>query len=143
VECIFCAIVAGGAPGRRVAESDRALAFLDINPVADGHTLVLPKEHVGDIWGLADDVGADVWKLTMRVARRIREVLEPDGLTLFQANGRAGWQEVFHFHMHVVPRWTGDGLVRPRPKGPGNPRRLDEIAARLSEPAGDPSAAGR
>jgi histidine triad (HIT) family protein len=111
-DCIFCEIVAGSAPSEAVGENDRALAFMDINPAADGHTLVISKAHAEDIWDLSSEDGAAVWALTARVAGAIRTGLEPDGLTLFQANRRAGWQDVFHFHLHLVPRWTGDELVR-------------------------------
>jgi len=113
VECVFCSIVAGGEQSRQVMENDRAIAFLDINPATDGHTLVAPKEHFPDIWALSDEVSSDVWRLAVGVAHRLNEVLHPDGMTLFQANREAGWQDVFHFHLHVVPRWEGDALVRP------------------------------
>jgi histidine triad (HIT) family protein len=129
--CIFCRIVDGRSPSRRVLESERALAFLDINPASDGHTLVIPKAHADDIWDLRDDDGAAVWDLTRRVARRLRDVLAPDGLTLFQANRAAGWQDVFHFHVHIVPRWSGDALTKPWRVAPGDETELDRIAARL------------
>lgn len=112
-------------------QSERAIAFLDINPAADGHTLVAPKEHVTDIWSLGDADAEDVWLLAVAVAHRLRDVLRPEGMTLFQANGRAGWQDVFHFHIHVVPRWTGDPLVRPWGLTAGDPSQMDEIASKL------------
>ncbi len=129
--CVFCSIVAGDEPCRRVAETDRSLAILDINPATDGHTLVLPKAHARDLLTLADADADDVWRLTGLVARRLHDRLSPEGLTLFQANGRAGWQDVFHFHLHVVPRWSGDPLVRPWEPSAGDPKRLDHIAARI------------
>jgi histidine triad (HIT) family protein len=132
--CIFCAIVAGMEPSRGIMESEHALALLDINPAADGHTLVIPKEHRDDIWALSPGLASDVWALTLRVAHRLRDRLKPDGLTLFQANGKAGWQDVFHVHIHAVPRWEGDPLIRPWRSTPGDPVRLDEVAARLSGP---------
>jgi histidine triad (HIT) family protein len=131
-DCVFCGIVAGALPSRKVMESERALAFLDINPAADGHTLVIPKAHATDIWELDRDDGAAVWDLTRGVADRIREVLAPDGLTLFQANRSAGWQDVFHLHVHVVPRWAGDRLTRPWRPTPADEGTLDLIAERLS-----------
>jgi histidine triad (HIT) family protein len=111
--CIFCSIVAGTAPSERVAESERALAVMDINPAADGHTLVITKAHAVDIWDLTPSDGSAVWDLAMKVSEAIRDGLNPDGLTLFQANRRAGWQDVLHFHLHLVPRWQGDELVKP------------------------------
>jgi histidine triad (HIT) family protein len=113
IACIFCSIVAGTAPSERVAESERALAVMDINPAADGHTLVITKAHAVDIWDLTPSDGSAVWDLAMKVSQAIRDGLNPDGLTLFQANRRAGWQDVFHFHLHLVPRWESDALVKP------------------------------
>jgi len=130
-ECVFCSIAVGNEPSRRVMENHRALAFLDINPVADGHTLVAPKEHFPDIWALNDEAASEVWKLAVGVAHRLNEVLNPDGMTLFQANRSAGWQDVFHFHLHIVPRWDGDALVRPWRSTPGDSERLDDVVGRL------------
>ena len=112
-DCVFCGIVAGNEPAEVVAEDERALAFMDSNPATDGHTLVLSKRHAEDIWDLEPEDGSAVWSLAKDVAEAIRTGLRPEGLTLFQANAKAGWQEVFHFHLHLVPRWMGDGLVRP------------------------------
>jgi histidine triad (HIT) family protein len=131
-DCVFCAIVAGDAPSRLVMESSRAMALLDINPASDGHTLVIPRTHATDIWKLAGEDADEVWRLTLRVAHRLDEVLKPEGLTLFQANRRAGWQDVFHFHIHVVPRWRDDGLIKPWEMAQGDPSRLDKIAAQLA-----------
>jgi histidine triad (HIT) family protein len=131
--CVFCAIVAGEQPSRLVMESSRATAILDINPAGDGHTLVIPKSHATDIWDLTDEDADEAWRLTRRVANRLNEVLDPGGLTLFQANRRAGWQDVFHFHIHLIPRWVGDGLIKPWEVTPGDPSRLDEMAARLAQ----------
>jgi histidine triad (HIT) family protein len=130
-ECVFCSIVAGIEPTRRVMENARALAFLDINPTADGHTLVAAKEHFSDIWSLSSEIASDVWRLAVGVAHRLNSVLDPDGMTLFQANKAAGWQDILHFHLHVVPRWDGDALVRPWRHTSGDDERLNDIAGRL------------
>jgi histidine triad (HIT) family protein len=111
--CIFCDIVTGTAPSERIAENDRALALMDINPATRGHTLVVSKAHAVDLWDLTPEDGAAVWDLAMRVSAAIRDGLEPDGLTLLQANRSAGWQVVFHFHLHLLPRWDGDALIKP------------------------------
>jgi histidine triad (HIT) family protein len=129
--CVFCGIATGTEPAHVVSESDRAIAFLDVNPAADGHTLVIPRGHATDIWELSGGDADEVWRLTVHVADRLREVLAPDGLTLFQANGRAGWQHVFHFHMHLVPRWRDDRLQRPWAMIPADPMSLDAVAGRL------------
>jgi histidine triad (HIT) family protein len=114
-----------------VAASDAALAFLDVNPAADGHTLVIPRVHATDIWDLSPDDGRAIWALAQDVATLLRDRLAPDGITLFQANGKAGWQHVFHVHLHVVPRWEGDGLVMPWVGALADPARVPEIADRL------------
>jgi histidine triad (HIT) family protein len=129
--CIFCAIVAGTTPSFRVAGSDLAYAFLDINPATDGHTLVIPKAHATDIWDLDPEDGRATWTLAQDVAGLLRDRMRADGMTLAQANGRAGWQHVFHVHIHVIPRWEGDGLIQPWHMTPGDPARLEEIADRL------------
>lgn len=112
-ECVFCAFIAGRAPTQVLYEDAHTLAFLDITAVTPGHTLVIPKRHATDLWDIPEDDAAAVMRTVHRLARRIREVLSPDGLTLFQANRGAGWQDVFHLHVHLVPRTTGDHLVRP------------------------------
>lgn len=132
-ECIFCEIVAGSAPAKSVDDNGAALAFLDVNPAVEGHTLVVPLEHVENIWELTSVDSAAVWELTRMVARRLRAALQPDGLTILQSNGEAAWQHVFHFHVHVLPRWKGDGLARPWVMTPGDPSELDRVAQRLRE----------
>jgi histidine triad (HIT) family protein len=129
--CIFCAIVAGEEPVHVIAESERALAFLDINPATEGHTLVIPRAHAADIWDLDAEDGAAVWSLVRDVANLLRDRLAPDGMTLLQANGRAGWQHVFHFHVHVLPRWDGDPLRGPWEMRSGDAAALAAMAERL------------
>ena len=131
VGCVFCAIVAEEASSYPVAEADGALAFLDINPATEGHTLVIPKTHADDIWDLDPDDGRSVWALAQDVASLLQDRLKPDGLTLFQANGKSGWQHVFHFHLHVVPRWAGDALHKPWEVTPGDPAQLTDVMQRI------------
>ena len=131
VGCVFCSIVAGEASSYQVAESDRALAFLDINPAVEGHTLVIPKAHADDIWDLDPEDGRAVWSLSQDVAHVLQERLRPDGMTLFQANGKFGWQHVFHFHLHVVPRWADDSLHKPWEMKEGDPAQLTDVLDRL------------
>jgi histidine triad (HIT) family protein len=131
-DCIFCAIVAGEAPSLPVGESDGALAFLDVNPATRGHTLVVPKLHAEDIWSLSVEDGAATWSLVQETATNLRARLQPDGLTLFQANRHSGWQDVFHFHVHVVPRWEGDGLVRPWESAAIEHEELEAVARLLT-----------
>ncbi|MFD8496633.1 HIT family protein [Amycolatopsis sp. NPDC059657] len=112
--CVFCEIAAGReGDGRVLFEDERTIAFLDHTAVTPGHTLVVPRMHAADIWEISADDAAAVMRTVHSVAATIREALRPDGLTLFQANRSAGWQDVFHLHVHLVPRAAGDHLVRP------------------------------
>ena len=89
------------------------MAFLDIAPSADGHTLVVPKVHATDVWDIDADALADVARAVHAVAALLRDRIAPEGLTIVQSNRSAGWQDVFHLHFHVIPRASGDRLVRP------------------------------
>ena len=129
--CIFCAILEGTAPSEPLIETDLAFAFMNANPAALGHALVIPKRHATDIWDLSPEDGGAVWTLTQRVAYAARDAFAPDGLNLFQANRRAGWQSVFHFHIHVVPRYEDDPLRLPWVPEPGDPDEIAQIANRL------------
>ena len=110
-DCIFCRIVAGHALAYVVAESELAVAFLDRGPAAVGHTLVVPRAHAPDIWEISEPDLAAVMLMAKQVAHLLDARLSPDGLNLTQANRAAGWQEVFHFHVHIIPRWSGDGMT--------------------------------
>jgi histidine triad (HIT) family protein len=109
------------------------MAFMDVNPANPGHTLVVPKRHVRDVYELDDDVAASIMRTTMRVARAVKSALQPDGVTLLQTNEQAGGQSVFHLHFHVIPRWHGDGLVGPRRPRRGDPTAIEEMAAKIRE----------
>jgi len=143
MECIFCAIARGEASALVVYQDEETMAFMDINPATPGHTLVIPRAHVRNIYELDDHTAAAIMNTVLRVARGIREAMEPDGLNLMQANERAAFQSVFHFHFHLVPRWTGDGLRPPwRPK-PGEPLAIADAAERIrralaAEGSGEP-----
>jgi histidine triad (HIT) family protein len=130
-DCVFCAIAAGSRSAAVVYEDPSTIAFLDITAVMPGHTLVVPKTHATDLWEIAPDDWALVARTVHRVAMRVREVLRPDGITLFQANRNAGWQDVFHLHVHVVPRAEGDHLRRPWVASPVPLASLEATRARL------------
>jgi histidine triad (HIT) family protein len=130
--CIFCKIVRKEAPAHVVYEDARTLAFMDIFPVSDGHTLIIPKAHCDDIFS-ADPL--DLRAVTDRareIAHAIARVLAPDGLGIFQLNGAAAGQTVFHYHMHLIPRNHGASL-QIHGRTAGDPTRLAEIAKRLAE----------
>ncbi len=130
-ECIFCKIVANEAPAHRVYEDDHVLVFLDIFPVADGHTLVIPKPHGTDLLGYDPHELERVLPVAQRVANAQRAVFDPDGIGVFQLNGAAAGQTVFHYHMHLIPRMQGDTLQL-HSRTPGDPDRLKDQAQRLA-----------
>ena len=125
-DCIFCKIVAGEIPSTRVHEDERTIAFMDINPATRGHALVIPREHATDLHEIsAEDLQA-VALAAQRLAARARDRLGADGVNLINSCGAVAWQSVFHFHMHVVPRYDDDPLKLPWVPAPGD---MDEIAA--------------
>lgn len=128
-ECIFCAIADGRAPSTRVYEDERTVAFMDINPMTEGHTLVIPRAHAPDLWSIGEDDASCVMRTAVRVAGMIRSALEPEGINMLQATGAVAFQTVFHFHVHLVPRNSGDGVRVAFPRAPGDPARLEEVAA--------------
>jgi len=133
-ECIFCKIVKGELPTSKVAEDDRTLAILDIMPVNPGHTLVIPKTHAKDLADLPKGVGGALFMMAERVAAAQREGLSAEGVNLFLADGRVAGQVVLHVHLHVVPRYDGDGFGLSFPAGYGvkPPREeLEATAAKL------------
>jgi histidine triad (HIT) family protein len=132
-DCIFCKIVAGEVPATVVAEAERAIAFMDISPATRGHVLVIPREHAQDLLAIgAEDLHACA-ELAQQVAARQVEVLGADGVNLLNSCRAAAWQTVFHFHLHVIPRYDGDPLRLPWTPEPGD---ADEIAATGRELAG-------
>jgi histidine triad (HIT) family protein len=129
--CLFCQIVAGRLPARIVREDANTVAFLDINPAADGHTLVVPRVHVRTLADADPGTAGTVFAAASEVARLLRVKLAAEGLTVVQSNERAGWQDVFHLHVHLIPRHMGDALTRPWEPRPGDGRQLDATLARL------------
>jgi histidine triad (HIT) family protein len=117
VMCPFCAIVAGQLEASVVAQTPTALAFLDLRQAVPGHVLVVPRQHVENIYEIEPAVAGEVMQLSVRVAHALRAEFNPPGLNLWQSNGAAGGQEVPHFHLHVQPRRIGDGLLRVYPHG--------------------------
>ena len=125
-DCLFCKIVAGEIPATRVAEDDRTVAFMDINPATRGHVLVVPREHANDLLAIDPEDLSAVTKTAQRVAATMPDRLGADGVNLLNSCGREAWQTVFHFHMHVIPRYVADPLRLPWTPEPGD---RDEIAA--------------
>jgi histidine triad (HIT) family protein len=134
--CIFCAIVSGRAPADVVYEDEHTLAFMDINPAVRGHVLVVPKNHARDIFAISDEDAQNVMRTVLRIARAQENALYPDGVNLIQANRRAAFQSVFHFHVHVIPRWWDDGIAPPWKRRSGDPAVLRETAATIRQALG-------
>jgi len=107
-QCIFCKIVARGSPASVVYEDSDVMAFLDISPVQKGHTLVIPKKHYVDIWDIPPEVLYKVTNVTGRVAQRMKEAWKTEGVNTFSANGKPAGQDIYHFHMHVIPLGKGE-----------------------------------
>lgn len=132
-DCPFCAIVDGDAPASIVQETDDLLAFMDLNPITEGHTLIVPKTHAAGLTALSASVGGHMFEEGMRVAAALRgSDLEPDGVNFFLADGEAAGQEVFHVHLHVIPRYEGDGVTLPAGEGPADREELDAVASELA-----------
>ena len=109
--CVFCEIAAGRSPASVVARDDRSIAFMDIRPVTPGHLLVIPNAHLPSLADLPEDLAAHLFVLATRLAAAVRRSGLPcEGVDLFLADGEAAGQEVFHAHLHVIPRWSGDGF---------------------------------
>jgi histidine triad (HIT) family protein len=109
---IFSKIVSGEIPSHKIYEDDLTLAFMDINPASRGHTLVICKAEHPDLWNIPPETLAAISATMQRVALAIRAALQPDGLNVIQSNGAAAGQEIFHYHVHLIPRWEGDKAVR-------------------------------
>lgn len=110
-DCIFCKIVSGSVPATRIFEDDRAIAFMDISPLNKGHLLVLPKEHFENIFDIDADLYGHLMSIICRLAKAVKAAVKPEGMNVLQLNGKAGNQVVPHLHIHIVPRWSGDGLT--------------------------------
>jgi len=127
--CVVCRIVAKEIPAAVVYEDDQTLAFMDAGQVNPGHVLVAAKGHAENLYELNDDQAGALLRTAARVARAIRDAYRPQGLSVYQANGKAAWQTVFHYHMHLVPRHEGDGMALTWPAKNPPREKLVEYAA--------------
>jgi histidine triad (HIT) family protein len=131
-DCIFCRIVAGTLPSHAVYSDAASLAFMDINPVHDGHCLVIPKAHYANLFDMPPTEFGRVAEAAATVARGVAAELDPGGLSLVQANGPVAGQSVFHLHIHILPRRDGDRLrLNWGRNADADPARIAAIAARL------------
>lgn len=130
-DCIFCKIASGELPSEIVQEDDHTVAFMDINPWTRGHALVIPRHHSKDLLEIPDDDLAHVASASKRLARTMRERLRCDGINLINSCGAAAWQTVFHFHIHVIPRYSDDPLQLPTRPQQADQEQLAKVAAEL------------
>jgi histidine triad (HIT) family protein len=132
-DCLFCKIVAGEIPATIVAQDERTIAFMDINPATRGHALVIPREHAADVHAIDPEDLQAVAVVAQRLAGRAVDQLRAAGVNLLNSNGPAAWQTVFHFHLHVIPRYEGDPLRLPWVPAPGDMDDIKAAAAQLTQ----------
>src|SRR5215212_5869878 len=120
-DCIFCKIVAGEMPANKVDEDEHTVAFMDLNPWTRGHALVIPREHTPNLYEAPEDTLRRTAVTAQIVARRLRDRLGADGINTLNSTGEAAWQTVFHYHVHVIPRYEDDPLQLP-----GKPQEVDQ-----------------
>lgn len=107
--CIFCKLANGDIPTNMIYEDDMFAVILDASPATRGHALILPKEHAANIYELSDETASRIFVLAKKMAVKMTELLKCDGFNIVQNNGEVAGQTVFHFHMHLIPRYKGDG----------------------------------
>ena len=132
-DCIFCKIASGAIPSATVYEDEDFRAILDIAPAHKGHVIILPKEHADNIFSLSEETASKLLPVAKKVAKAVKEVTGCDGINLLQNNGTAAGQSVFHLHVHVVPRFDGDGLLPVWPQGSYAEGEANELAKKIAE----------
>lgn len=130
-DCIFCKIVSGELPSTIIREDERTVAFMDINPATRGHTLVVPRRHVRDLLEIGDEDLAATMAAAQDLAQRVVDRLGAAGVNLLNSCGQAAWQTVFHFHIHVIPRYEDDPLRLPWVPAEGDRDEIESAAAAL------------
>lgn len=132
-DCVFCKMVAGEIPVVRIYEDETVLAFLDIGPISDGHTLVIPKEHCSLVHECQADVLAEVGRRLGRIAGAVVDAMQAEGYNVLCNNGRAAGQVVDHVHFHIIPRYLGDGVFTQWPAKKYPEGRIDVLAEKIRE----------
>ncbi|WP_153124767.1 HIT family protein [Peribacillus tepidiphilus] len=135
-DCIFCKIINGDIPSAKVFENEHVLAFLDIGQVTKGHTLVIPKIHKENIYELTPEIAKNIFEVVPQIANSIKKEFNPIGLNLINNNGEKAGQSVFHFHLHLVPRYgegDGFGVVWKTHNSDYTPEDLQNIAATIGK----------
>ncbi len=130
-DCIFCKIIRGEIPAIKVHEDDVSLAFMDINPIAPGHCLVIPKHHAENIFVTPPEASAAAMATVSRVAAAVDKAIAPEGMNIVQANGPGAKQSVFHIHFHIIPRRAEDGLTMNWEMVPGDMAEITALAEKI------------
>ena len=132
-DCIFCKIANGAIPSKTIYEDSDFRVILDLGPATKGHALILPKEHAANLYELSENTAAKVLPVAKRIASKMKEKLECDGVNLVQNNGEIAGQTVMHFHMHVIPRYENDGQKISWVPGQVTPEELEAVAKQIME----------
>jgi histidine triad (HIT) family protein len=129
--CIFCQIAQKRVPANLVYEDEKAMAFLDIRPLSEGHTLIIPKSHYENIFGIPEELIMHIHGVTKRVALAVKKVTQADGISIMQQNGKAAGQEIFHLHVHIIPRFEGQKLPKFSETSETSKEKLSQTAAKI------------
>jgi len=132
-DCIFCSILAGDMPGEIVMEDEHTVALMDIAPWTRGHAVVIPRRHVTNLYEIDDEELGRVHSTARRLAIRVRDALGADGINTLNSTNPAAWQTIFHFHVHVIPRYEDDPLELPTRPQKASPEDLAEVASEIRE----------
>jgi histidine triad (HIT) family protein len=130
-ECVFCRIVAGTIPSTRVYEDESCIAFMDLGQVNPGHVLIAVKKHAANLFELDEAQAAAVGRASVRIAAALKAAFAPEGLSVYQANGKAAGQTVLHYHVHLLPRHAGDGMELTWPVKNPPREKLEEYAGKI------------
>lgn len=133
-KCIFCKVVKGEIPCFKVYEDEKVLAFEDINPISEGHTLIIPKRHAENLWEIPEEYLTAIHLASKKVAQALKEALRPTGVAVLQLNGKGANQVVMHYHLHLIPRISGgpDLPVTAWELKPGNMDAIKKTAERIA-----------
>ncbi len=132
-DCVFCRIVRKTVPASIIYEDDAVVAFLDIKPLSNGHTLIIPKEHYETIFDIPEELLTQVHKVAKHIAAAVKESTKADGISIIQQNGRAANQDIFHLHVHVIPRLEGHKLPHFNNTVNTSREQLDQVAAQIKK----------
>jgi histidine triad (HIT) family protein len=135
--CIFCKVIAGEIPGEEIDSDERTITVMDINPATRGHAVVITRAHAADLFEIDDEDLLAAMRTTRRVAERMRATLHPAGFNILHNIGRAAWQSIFHFHVHVIPRYEDDPLQLPWVPDPADPAELARVAEQIRSGGAD------